>query len=75
MKAKKQGLTGEITRSFRKHKVFGTVYAVESDDTGTVLAAAVVTEATACRHSLAGIELALDEVKRLNDDHRDYEFL
>lgn len=65
--------TGEITRSFLKHKVYGTVYAIEGDDTGTVLASAVVTEATACRHTLATIALTLDDVAQVNQNLRDYE--
>lgn len=65
--------TGEIVRSFIKHKVYGTVYAIEGDETGTVLASAVVTEATACRHTLPAYELTLDDVDRVNIDIRDYE--
>lgn len=66
-------MTGEITRSFIKHKVYGTVYAIEGDDAGTVLASAVVTEATACRHTLVAIALTLDDVDQVNANLRDYE--
>lgn len=67
-------LTGEITRSFLKHKIYGTVYAVETDEEGTVLASAVITEATACRHALGGYTLTLFEVELINAHIRDYEF-
>ena len=40
----KHAQTGESSRSFIKHKVYGTVYAIEGDDAGTVLASAVVTD-------------------------------
>lgn len=72
-KKKKEPLSGEIRRSFIKHKVYGTVYAIEGDDSGTVLASAVVTEATACRHTLPAYELTLDEVAPINEHIRDYE--
>lgn len=65
--------TGEIKRSFIKHKVYGTVYAIEGDEAGTVLASAVVTEATACRHTLAALALTLEGIDQVNADIRDYE--
>jgi hypothetical protein len=73
VKKAKAAPTGEIRRYFIKHKVYGTVYAVDADDSGTVLASAVVTEAIACRHTLAGIELTLDEVDQVNKNLGDYE--
>jgi len=53
-------MTGELTRGFLKHKVYGTVIAVERDETGVVLAALEIGEAIACRHRLAGYALRPD---------------
>lgn len=66
-------MTGEITRSFFRHKVFRTLFAVEHDDSGLVLAAAVVSEASACPHALAELSLALDDAVDLNKHAADYE--
>lgn len=67
--------TGEITRSFYKHKVYGTVYVVDVDaGAAGVLAAAVVTEATACRHTARDYALSLDEAGPINAHLADFEF-
>lgn len=75
-KRKPEG-AGEIARRFLKHQVYGTLYAVEMDNTGEVLASAVVTDATACPHTLGGYTLLVDEpggeVDTINQHIRDYE--
>jgi hypothetical protein len=72
MKKQTKTSTGEIVRSFIKHKVYGTVYAIESDGAGTARTSAVVTEATACRHTLATLALTLD-VDQVNANIHDFE--
>lgn len=72
-KTRKPEPTGEIVRRFLKHQVYGTLYAVEMDNTGEVLAATVVTDATACPHTLAGYTLTVDaESTAINTHQRDY---
>lgn len=68
-------MTGELTRGFLKHKIYGTVVAVERDETGLVLAAMEVHEAIACRHRLAGYALTLDAnaCAEINAHPRDYD--
>jgi len=62
-----------VTRSFLKHKVFGTLYAVDRDAAGVVVAAVSVTSATACRHMLDTYELTPD-FYAINKEIRDYAF-
>ena len=68
-------MTGEVTREFVKHKVYGSVVAVERDENRRVLTAILVSEATTCRHRLNELELSADEasVQDINDHPRDYE--
>lgn len=66
-------MTGEVKRAFLKHQVYGTVFCVEIDETGQVLAAKAISEATACRHQKDVIELGLDEAAEINKHLRDYE--
>jgi hypothetical protein len=66
-------MTGELTRRFLKHKVYGTVFAVEQDETGLVLAALAVGEAGSCRHQLEKYGLKLDGAEEIAKHMRDYE--
>jgi len=68
-------MTGELFRGFLKHKIYGTVVAVERDETGIVLAAMEVHEAIACRHRLAGYPLSPDVnvCAEINAHPRDFE--
>ena len=61
------------TRSFVRHLVFGTVYVIEINETGDVLAAAVVTDATACRHRLHEQALTLDAAEAVREHRADFE--
>jgi hypothetical protein len=61
------------TRAFVRHLIYGTVYAVERGDAGEVMAAAVVTDATACRHRLHEVELNLDDGEKVRDHVGDFE--
>jgi len=71
-KKRRTGFTGKITRSFLKHKIYGTVYAVDIDESGEVLAAAAVSAATACRHQ-KDFDLSPDEAGDINANLRDFE--
>lgn len=62
-----------MARAFLKHKVFGTVHAVEFDGSGSVLLSALMTEATACRHQLDQYDLNGDEVETINQHRRDWD--
>lgn len=66
-------MMGELFRGFLKHKVYGTVYVVERDDSGAVLAALEMHEATACRHRLDLYTLELTDAERINKTIRDFE--
>lgn len=66
-------MTGEIRRSFLKHKVYGTVFCVDVDETGEVLAALAVSEASTCIHTKDDLTLNLDDAKAINEHFRDYE--
>jgi hypothetical protein len=73
-KKKKPEGVGEIARRYLKHQVYGTLYAVDMDNTGEVLAHIVVTEATACPHTLAGYTLGVNnETVDINTHIRDFE--
>src|SRR5262245_9516133 len=61
------------TRSFVRHKVFGTLFAVAIDEGGTVLAAVLVAEAVACRHRLAAYDFSLDLAPDIMSNLADYE--
>lgn len=68
-------MTGELTRRFLKHKVYGTLFAVEQDEKGVVMAALAIGEAVACRHRLAGYDLKLDAGEEVSKHLRDYEIV
>lgn len=61
------------TRRFLKHKVFGTLYAVEFDSAGMVQAATAITDAIACKHRIGLYHLGIDLVDELIQNHGDYE--
>lgn len=65
-------MTGELKRGFLKHKIYGSVVAVEQDEFGMVLAAMPVSEPTACRHKLADYPLTLDAAVEIQEHVRDY---
>lgn len=66
-------MTGELFRGLMKHKIFGTVVAVERDERGVVLLSAEINGAIACVHRLAEYELTLEGVAEINQHIRDYE--
>lgn len=66
-------MTGELKRGFLKHKVYGTVFAVEMDESALVLAAVSVSEASTCKHRLPDLVLSLDEATEIMKHIRDYE--
>lgn len=68
-------MTGELTRRFFKHKIYGSVFAVEQDEKGEVLAAIALNEATVCRHQLPTYQLALDAAEDIQKHVRDYEII
>lgn len=47
-------MTGETKRVFFKHKLYGSLHAVEIDEKGEILAAVAVAASTACPHELDG---------------------
>jgi hypothetical protein len=59
-------------RAFIKHKVFGTVYAAEIDDSGAVIAALPIGEAPACVHRLPTLELTLDHATEIRANLSDW---
>jgi hypothetical protein len=60
-------------RAFVRHLVYGTVYVVERSDGGDILAAAPVTDATACRHRLHEYSLSLDDGETIRGQVDDLE--
>lgn len=68
-------MTGELTRRFFKHKIYGTVFAIEQDEKGEVLAALALNEATICRHQLPTYNLNLDAAEAIQQHVRDYEIV
>jgi hypothetical protein len=62
-----------MSRTFIRHKVYGSVFVVEVDPSGEILAAASITDATACRHRLGGYTLALDEAAHVMSNLKDFE--
>ena len=59
-------------RAFVRHVIYGTIYAIESGD-GGVVAAAIVTDTTACRHRLGEYALSLDVADDIHQHAKDYE--
>lgn len=62
-----------MTRSFVRHLLYGTVYAIEMTTSGEIGAAAVVTDATACKHRLHEYQLSLDAAEQIRDHRGDFE--
>jgi len=65
-------MTGELNRSFWKHKIYADLFVVEIAD-GRVVAAARISSSAACAHRLDEYELSLEEGEKVQENKRDFE--